>query len=142
MTLRWYLIIMTVATIFCWSAFIYVIMTINPEITNWLGFALFYLALFMAAVGSISIIGFLIRFIGLKHELVSQSVIAAFRQSILFAVFIVTVLFLLSRNLFSWLNLIFLIIGLSILEFFLLSYGRTDTTANNSNNVDKNNVGY
>lgn len=122
MTLRSYLIIMIIATIICWGAFIFTLWTINPEITNWLGFLLFYLSLFLALSGTAAIVGFLIRFVGLKHELAFYSVKTAFRQSFLFAFLIVAILFLSAYNLFSWLNLFLLIISLSILEFFLISY--------------------
>ena len=122
MTLRAYLILMTSATIICWLAFGFILWTVNPEITNWVGFLLFYASLFVALIGTAAIIGFLIRFIWLKQELIFNSVKIAFRQSFLFAVLITIVLFLLSKDLFTWLNLILLVIGLSILEFFLISY--------------------
>jgi hypothetical protein len=115
---------MILATMFCWAGFSFVIWTVNPNDTNWLGFFLFYLSLFLSLVGTAAIIGFIIRFISLKRELLRQSVKMAFRQSFLFSFFIVAVLFLLARNLFSWLNVIVLIIGLSVLEFFLLSYSK------------------
>ena len=123
MTLRLYLTIMAITTAICWTAFIFILWTVNPEVTNWIGFLLFYLSLFLALIGSITIIGFLVRFIWLKHELVFNSVKIAFRQSFLFAFLIIAVLFLLSKDLFSWLNLGLLIVGLSVLEFFLISYG-------------------
>jgi len=123
MTLKSYLTIMILATFVCWSAFLFVLWTINPNITNWLGFLLFYFSLFFALSGTAAIIGFLIRFIGLKRELVFNSVKSAFRQSFLFSFFIIAILYLLSYNLFTWLNLILLVIGLSLLEFFLISYG-------------------
>lgn len=124
MSLRSYLIIMILATLLCWIGFGAIIQTINPEITNKIGFLLFYLSLFLTIVGATAIIGFVIRFIGLKRELVLNSVISAFRQSFLFAFFIIAILFLLSCNLFSWLNVMLLIIGLSLVEFFLLSYSK------------------
>ena len=122
MTLRAYLIIMSITTLLCWSAFTFVLLNVNPETTNWLGFLLFYLSLFLSLVGAGALIGFVIRFIGLRRELVFRSVREAFRQSFLFSFLIIAVLFLLSKNLFSWLNLALLIIGLSVLEFFLISY--------------------
>ena len=118
---------MTVATIFCWAAWIAVSWTINPEITNWLGFLLFYLSLFLALVGTAAILGFSLRFIGLRHQLASQSVKTAFRQAIFIAFLVVAVLFLLAQQLLTWLNLILLVAGLSFLEFFLLSYRRQPT---------------
>jgi hypothetical protein len=125
MSLRLYLLIMTIMTIFCWLVFGYVISTVNPEATNGTGFFLFYLSLFFSLIGTTAIIGFIVRFIFLRHELVINKVIVAFRQSFLFSTFAVALLFLLSRSLLSWLNLLLLIIGLSALEFFLLSYSRT-----------------
>jgi len=123
MTLRSYLAIMILATLLCWTAYFFVLWTVNPLITNWLGFLLFYSSLFLALSGTAAIVGFLIRFIGLKRELAFYSVKAAFRQSFLFAFLIVAVLLLLAYNLFTWLNLFLLIVGLSVLEFFLISYG-------------------
>lgn len=126
MTLRAYLITMAVATGICWLSWLFVLLTINPETTNWLGILLFYLSLFLALSGSAALLGFFVRFVALKHELVFHSVKDAFRQSFLFSFLLAAALFLLSKNLFSWLNLIFLIIGLSVLEYFLISYKRTN----------------
>ena len=131
MSLRLYLVLMILATALCWSAFASVISIVNPETTNWLGFLLFYLSLFLSLVGTTAIIGFIIRFIGLKHELVLYSVKAAFRQSFLFAFFIIAILFLLAHNLFSWLNVLLLIVGLSVLEFFILSYRKPEMPIEN-----------
>ncbi|MFH1233724.1 MAG: hypothetical protein V1649_03710 [Patescibacteria group bacterium] len=124
MSLRSYLIIMTLATLLCWAGFGMVVWIVNPEVTNWVGFLLFYLSLFLAIVGATAIIGFVIRFIGLRREIALNSVVTAFRQSFLFAFFIVAILFLIAHNLFSWLNAGLLIISLSVAEFFLLSYKR------------------
>ncbi len=118
---------MIITTAVCWSVFYFVIQTVNPEITNWTGFLLFYLSLFFSIVGTASIVGFIIRFIALKNKLVFSSVKDAFRQSFLFSFFIIAILYLLSKDLFSWLNLLLLVIGLSVLEFFILSYSRSDT---------------
>lgn len=124
MTLRAYLIIMSIATLACWGAFVFVLNTINPFATNWVGFLLFYISLFLSLMGTISIVGFLIRFACLKHELAFRAVKAAFRQSFLFAFLIVAVLFLSSRDLLTWLNLLLLVAGLSLIEYFLISYDR------------------
>lgn len=124
MTLRLYLLIMAAMTALCWLAFGYIIWTINPAETNGAGFLLFYLSLFFSLIGTAAIVGFLIRFVFLRRELAVNKVKIAFRQSFLFSGFIVAMLFLQSRSLLSWLNAVILIIGLSALEFFLLSYGR------------------
>lgn len=122
MTLKSYLTLMIIATIICWGAWGYTLFTINPSITNWIGFTLFYISLFLALVGTATIMGFVIRFIAMKKELAFRLVKEAFRQSFLFAILITASLFLASQELFTWLNLFFLVIGLTVLEFFLLSY--------------------
>lgn len=109
-------------TVVCWLVWAFVIFTVNPETAGMFGFVLFYLSFFLALAGTSAIIGFIIRFIALKKELAFRLVRDAFRQSFLFAFLISASLFLLSKNLFNWLNLFFLIAGLSALEFFMISY--------------------
>lgn len=137
MPLRVYLLIMSAMTAVCWLIFGYIIWTVNPETTNWAGFFLFYLSLFFSIIGTTAIIGFVARFIFLRRQLIPQAVKIAFRQSFLFAGFVIVVLFFLSRGLLSWLNLAILIIGLSALEFFLLSYGRVNGAAITDTNINE-----
>jgi hypothetical protein len=115
---------MFLATGVCWITFTVVLNMIDPLTTNWVGFLLFYISLFLSLMGTISIVGFLIRFACLKHELAFRAVKAAFRQSFLFAFLIVAVLFLSSRDLLTWLNLFLLVASLSLIEYFLISYDR------------------
>lgn len=122
MTLRSYLMIMTIGTLIFWLALGLFIINIDPMATNWMGIALFYIILMFAITGTGAIIGFIIRFFALKQELVTQSVIIAYRQAMLAAVLVTSVLFLFSQDLFSWLNVLLLLFALSGLEFFLLSY--------------------
>ena len=126
MTLKQYLIYMTLATLFCWLIWLGIVWTINPELTNWIGFAMFYAALFLSLVGTAAVLGFLVRFVALRKELAYYLVKEAFRQSFLLASLIIISLMLLSKGLFSWLNLILLIVGLSALEYFLLSYKKVE----------------
>lgn len=122
MTLRAYLMLMTIATLAFWLAFGGVIISVDPATASALGLSLFYLTLLFAITGTGAIIGFMIRFLALKQELVARSVLVAFRQALLAAILLTAVLFLFSRQLFSWLNLSLLILALTALEFFLLSY--------------------
>lgn len=125
MTLRSYLTIMSLATAICWAVFVLVVNMVDPFVTNWIGFALFYGSLFLSVMGTAAIIGFLIRFSFLKHELVFRSVRAAFRQSFLIGFLIVAVLILISQDLFTWVNLFLLIAGLTLIEYFLVTYNRS-----------------
>ena len=125
MTLRSYLIIMSITTAVCWAAFAFVIWTVDPLVTNWIGFMLFYVSLFLAIIGTAALAGFVVRFVALKKDLHWRLVKEAFRQSFLLATLVVVSLYLLSHHLFTWLNLLFLVLALSILEFFLISYEKT-----------------
>ena len=122
MTLRAYLTLMIIATLICWGAFVFVLNTINPEITNSLGFFLFYSSLFLAVSGLAAIVGFLVRFWLLKQKLAFYSVNSAFRQSFLFGLLVVSVLILLANNLFTILNVILLTVIITLIEFFLISH--------------------
>jgi len=137
MSLRLYLFIMTALTALCWLAFIYVSRLVNPETTNATGFFLFYLSLFFSLIGAAAIIGFLVRFVFLAHELAMAKVKIAFRQSFLFSGFVVALLALLAHGLLNWLNLIILIVGLSALEFFLLNYGGVKNSDNYERTIIK-----
>lgn len=121
MTLRTYIVIMILATVACWSSWLYSVYSINPNDTNWIGFSLFYFSLFLSVVGTAAVFGFLVRFVIIRQKMAFHSVKEAFRQSFLFSALIIISLILLSRDLFTWMNLSFLVIGLSVLEFFLLS---------------------
>ncbi|PIT93770.1 hypothetical protein COU00_02555 [Candidatus Falkowbacteria bacterium CG10_big_fil_rev_8_21_14_0_10_43_11] len=124
MTLKTYLTIMFLATAICWAAWAVVINSINPETTNVIGFLLFYSSLFLAIVGTSAIFGFLIRFILLRKELVFRQVAISFRQSFLFASVIIASLILQSFRMLTWYNVLFLVVAVTVLEFFLISYKR------------------
>ncbi len=121
MTLKNYLVFMVATTAFLWGLFVFIINLINPENTNTLGFTIFYVSLFLALAGTTAIGGFFVRFKLMKKELAVRAVKTAFRQSFLFSFLLVAILFLLSQKLFSWFNLILLILILSVLEFLLIS---------------------
>ncbi len=125
MTLKKYLMLTALATAVCWTVFLFVSSVINPELTSWLGFLVFYLALFMAISGTASLIGFLIRFVALRHELAFYAVKVAYRQSFMFALFIVAILMLLAQGLFNWLNLFMLIAVFVITEMVMIHSQKT-----------------
>jgi len=126
MTLKNYILAMSVLTVICWGIFIFIAGIINPLSTNWIGFFLFYISLGVALIGTSSILGLVLRFFFAKDEVVFNSVKNSFRQSFLFSLFIIFLLILKSANYFSWLNLILLIIMFTILEIFLSAKKKTE----------------
>ncbi len=131
MTLKNYLILMSLATALCWGVFIFVLNLVDPETTNLIGFTLFYLSLFLSLIGTSAIVGFLVRFVVLRRELVFYAVKIAFRQSFLFALFLVSLMFLFSQGLITWFNLILLLIIFTILEIIFSSFSNGRRLKNN-----------
>ncbi len=121
MSLKKYLLTMSGLTLLLWIIFIWLINSINPETTNWFGFAFFYFSLFLSLSGTMALIGFLIRKRFSKTTLNFYLVKTSFRQSFIFSFLITTVLFMLAEHIFSWLNILILIIILSIIEYLLIN---------------------
>lgn len=119
MTLKNYIFAMTVLTIVCWVLFSFVVGIVDPFNTNWIGFLLFYLTLFVSLIGTASILGLVLRFYFSKNEPIFNLVKNSFRQSFLIASFLTIALVLKAQGYFSWINIILLVIIFTILEFFL-----------------------
>ena len=128
MSLNKYLILMTLTTIVCWAVWAMVINIINPTQAGFLGFLFFYASLFLASIGSISIIGFFIRKVLLREELAFRHVVVSFRQAILLSILIIGSLILQSRGLLTWWNTILFILALTVLEFFFISFKKQTHT--------------
>lgn len=121
MRLKHYLAINSAAMIISWLLWLWILFRVDPFAANWLGRGLFYLTMFTAIFSSFSLFGFIGRFSLIRQKLAHRAVVAAFRQSALIAFGVVITLWLLSRQLFNWFNLIILAGGLAMLEFFILS---------------------
>jgi len=115
---------MSTMTVICLGVFVSVLLIIDPFSTNYIGFILFYISLFLALSGVFSLLGFFARFILFRQALVFRLVADAFRQAILLSLTLCAALFLLSRDLFNWLNFILLLGVAVILEYILLSGNR------------------
>lgn len=117
MTLRQYLILMSIGTISCWVAWFFVVSSLDPAQSGLIGFSFFYASLFLALVGTFSVIGFVARKRKLKDDgLVFRHVKRTFRQGILFACLILSVLLLLQLHMLTWWVAILLAILYATLE--------------------------
>ncbi len=121
MSLKKYLLSMAGLTLLSWGIFIFLMNSIDPKVTNWVGFVFFYFSLFLALSGTLALIGFIIRKKTMKEVLDFHIVNTSFRQAFLFSVLITATLFMLGEHLFSWINIIILIIILSITEYLLIN---------------------
>ncbi len=121
MTLRQLLIIMSIATGICWLAWIIVIFNMDPDLAGISGFVLFYGSLFFALLGSFFMLTFAIRKVLNKLDMEYKIVSISFRQSFFFAGLFILILFLQSKSLLKWWNLILVVLALSMIEFLFLS---------------------
>ncbi|PKM91599.1 hypothetical protein CVU82_00075 [Candidatus Falkowbacteria bacterium HGW-Falkowbacteria-1] len=121
MSLKKYLFFMAFLSLLLWAVFVFIAKAVDPEITNWVGLALFYSSLFLALSGSLAVLGFFVRSLFSKKNLKINLVKTSFRQSFLFSFLLISILFMLAENLFSWLNVIIIILILSILEYIFMS---------------------
>ncbi len=122
MSLRQYLILVGIGSLIAWFTWIIVLFTVNPFETGVLGFALFYISLAIALIGTLALIGFGIRMITYKQEsIVLREVTTAFRQACLLTLVLVGSFFLQSQSLLAWWNVLLFVIIVSILELFFLS---------------------
>lgn len=125
MTLRSYLILMSIGTLLCWVAWFFIVSNISPAEAGLQGLLFFYFSLFLAIVGTFSVIGFAVRKMIIKDdEVIFRHVRHTFRQSIFIALLLIIILILLSQNLLYWWNAIILFIFFMFVEGILFSSRR------------------
>ena len=125
MTLRQYLVLMTISTIFCWVIWVSVLYLIDPTTAGILGFIFFYLSFFLALAGTLSVLGLLLRMKFGKEEAVFKTVTTSFRQATMLGLLVVGALFLKSKDILTWWNTLFLVMAIVVSELFFVSYHKT-----------------
>lgn len=127
MSLRKFLITLAVSTVFCWLAWVIVIMYINPQTAGSVGLFCFYMSLFVGLVGTLSLVGFFVRFFINKHEAPFRFLGISLRQGALLSLLVVGGLLLQGAHVLVWWSILLLIVGLVLLEtFFLTTSGQTN----------------
>lgn len=121
MTLRRYLISMGITTLICWGAFIMVLFQIDPYTGGVIGLVLFFVSLFFSLWGTMSILGFGIRYIFLRNVVPFKYIGTSLRQALWFAILLCLTLFLVSQQLLEWWMSLLLVGGLTVLEGFFLA---------------------
>lgn len=122
MTLRQYLTLMGMGTALAWSAVALILFGVDPTETSGAVFVIFYVSLFLAITGTLSVIGFLMRVLVLRKQyFISRQVAVSFRQAVLLAALTVGGLILQSRSLLHWWTAALLVAAMTVLEFFFIS---------------------
>ena len=127
MTFRQYLIVMIVGTACAWLTWVINLYTTDPTETSILGFMFFYITLFIALVGNLSILGSALRVLFKKPNVISRQVFIAFRHSILFSSLIIGCLILISFDVLRWWSILMFMIVLVCFELFFLTSKRPQT---------------
>lgn len=128
MTLRQYLTIMTAGTILCWISWILVLFNVDPFTSGVSGFLFFYLTLFLALLGTVSIISYVVRsYVSDALTPMFRHVKKSFRDGAFGASAAILALSLMSTGLLRLWNLgLFAVIVLFVI-LFIVSARRTKT---------------
>jgi len=124
MTFKDYLIVMSIASVAAWMAWLVVFVSTDPSRAGLVSLTFFYLTLAIALVGTLSIIGAGIRTWRKKDEVISRNVTRSLRQAILFTSLLIISLILLSAELFTWWIILLVMLILTLIELAFLSSSR------------------
>lgn len=113
---------MGLTTLVCWSSWLVVLFYLDPTNAGFPGFLLFYLSLFLALLGTFSLVGFFIRAWFSQEEMVYKHIGISLRQGLLFSMLLSVSLLLQGEKLFNWWSALFFILFLAVLESFFLSH--------------------
>jgi Ca2+/Na+ antiporter len=109
------------ATLGAWIAWSIVLCFMDPSRAGALGFAMFYLTLAIALVGTWTLLGTAVRCLRQKEVIVSRHVLRSFRHSFLFTFLFLASFWLLSMRLWTWWLMTLLLVFVSLVEFVFLS---------------------
>jgi len=125
MTVKAFLIGSLFTTIVSWAILVAIIRWLDPHQAGWLGYLLFFLALFLAVASTSGIIGYTIRRIITPGQLSSYAVRTALRQGLLLGLFLVVLLFLQLMELYQWWMAVIVIVLFLSIEIVFLSLDGT-----------------
>ena len=121
MTLRSYLWVVKIVTLFSFSALILVVYFIDPEKTGWAGKIIFYLVIFFALSGLLNLILIKLRKIWGGKEAVILNIGLTSRQSLLLSLILVGLLFLQGLQILVWWMGLLLAACVFLAELYFLS---------------------
>lgn len=121
MTFRWFLFVMTLATVSAWVGWIFVIHSIDPVQSGFIGFALFYLTLTIALLGTSVLLGTVVRLWLRPDEILYRQTLRSFRQGVILCGLFISTLVLLSFDAVRWWTALLLIVLFSLIELLFLS---------------------
>jgi len=119
MTLRQYITIMIFGSILCWTAWGIVLVNIDPFQDTGTGFAFFYISLFFALLGTISVMAFFIRQLFSREALpMFRYVKRSFSDSFFISVALIILLFLQGKGYLNLWNTGIFVLALAFILAF------------------------
>lgn len=133
MTLKQYLTIMILGTIMCWTAWWLVILNVDPEAAGTAGFSFFYGSLFLALLGTGSVLFFSVHRIFVCKKLIPMhhTVQKSFFEGLVMAVILIGLLYLQGEKFLQWWNVGVLGAVLVFLILFKLTSKKPKITNDN-----------
>lgn len=120
MSLARYLLIMSIATLVSWVAWVIVLFFIDPFTSGGIGLFCFYVSLFFGCFGFLTLFGFGIRSLIFRKHPAFTHISVSMRQALWLSTMVIVALLLLANHVFSLWAAIFLVLGLTILESVFL----------------------
>jgi hypothetical protein len=129
MTVRLFLGGTLLGMIVCWAIWALIVMWLDPLQAGPMGFALFFLSLFLAVAATAALVGYGVRRLLHARQLSAYSVRPALRQGVFIALFLDLLLFLQLLRLMQWWIVLIILIFFLSLEFVFVGYDRSNRTA-------------
>lgn len=120
MSLRLYLIIMTLVSLCAWIAWFIVIHAIDPTKSGFLGFLLFFVTLGISFLSTVTLFGTLVRVWFKKDQVVYRHVVRSLRQGLILTVLFLAALILAGLSLLVWWAIFLLVLIAVVLELIFL----------------------
>ena len=122
MSLRYFLISMTIATLVAYLVFVSVLYYFDPYQSGIMALVFFYVSLILALIGTFTLLGFIIRHFFTPTQIVFRDVATSFRQGILLSILIIMTLYLQQIDALSATSVVVVIIILTIIEILFINH--------------------
>lgn len=120
MLISHFLSIISSCAVLGWAGTISVLLLVDPQVSN-LGKTMLFISVFVAIVSTLTVIGYLGRWLFNRHLSLTAKIGISFRQGLLFGLAAVIGLFLQSQRLLTAGNALLLVALLAAVEYFFLS---------------------
>lgn len=111
---------MAIATGLLWLGWLWVVISINPFETNWLGFVFFYFTLFLALFGTFTLLGVWFRKLKVPETMFFHLVVLSARQGFFLGTIALVLLIFQSQRWLDLISLSIIVFIAAMIEFFNL----------------------